>query len=74
MPTKLEILEFMALYGVTRIMDLVEYFGYSTSGARRVLTWLKRQYLVTNDRRGEWVITDRGYERLDYLRDKMEEE
>ncbi len=50
---KLEVLKFMAPCGVTRLMDLVEYVGYSSSGARSTMNWLKRQHLVTNDRRGE---------------------
>ncbi len=56
----------MADNEVTRALDLVEWFDYTLGGAWSILTWLKKQQLVINDRRGEWVLTDRGYARLEH--------
>lgn len=61
---KIVILEFIVLNEVVRVLDLMEEFGYARRTATGVLCWLKRQGLVINDRWGEWVLTDRGYDRL----------
>jgi len=65
---KLLILEFVALNEVITPLDLMNEFGYARGTASGVLCWLKRQGLVINDRKGEWVLTDRGYDRLDAYR------
>lgn len=56
---------------VTRLVDLMERFGYQHRTAGSVMSWLKKQGLVINDRRGEWVLTENGYEKLDYYRKKL---
>jgi len=33
-----------------------------------MLSWLKKQRLIINDRRGLWTITDHGLRRLIYYR------
>ncbi len=64
--SKLQVLEFIRDKEIIRAFDLVEKFGYSEGGAWATLSWLKRQGLIINDRRGEWTITDLGLKRLIY--------
>lgn len=66
--SKLEILEFIEQKEIINSLDLVERFGYTLGGAGSILTWLKSQKLVINDRRGEWTLTDEGVSRLIYYR------
>jgi len=51
---------------IVTYLDLMERFGYSCDGASKTLSWLKKQKLVINERKGEWVLTDLGYDRLGY--------
>ena len=60
----LSVLEFIKQKDIVSRHDLVEKFNYSSGGASWMLSWLKRQGLVINDRRGEWVITDNRIEGL----------
>jgi len=64
--TKLEVLQFINEKEIIGPSDLVEKFGYSRGGADWMLSWLKSQKLVINERRGEWTITDTGIARLIY--------
>lgn len=64
--SKLEILEFINEKEIIGPFDLVERFGYTRDGAGSMLSWLKSQRLVINERRGEWTITDEGLRRLIY--------
>jgi predicted transcriptional regulator len=64
--SKLQVLEFIWKREIVTPLDLMDNFGYSRGGASWMLTWLKKQKLVTNDRRGEWTITDDGVRRLIY--------
>jgi len=64
--SKLEVLEFINEKGVISPFDLMERFGYTRGGASSMLSWLKREKLIINDRRGEWTITDEGKRRLIY--------
>jgi len=64
--SKLDILEFVERKEIISPLDLVERFGYTLDGAGSMLSWLKRQKLVINDRRGEWTLTDEGISRLIY--------
>jgi len=64
--SKLEILEFIYEKEIVSPADLVERFGYTRLGASWMLTWLKKQRLVINERRGEWTLTDQGMRRLIY--------
>ena len=66
--SKLEVLEFINERGVISSFDLMERFNYTRGGASAMLSWLKREKLVENDRRGEWTITDDGLRRLIYYR------
>jgi len=66
--SKLEILSFINQNDVISPLDLVEKFGYTGTGAASMLSWLKRQGLVINDRRTEWTLTDRGVSKLSFLR------
>ena len=61
----------MWLKGVTRPFDLIEDFGYTPGGARYKLTHLKKEKLIINDRRGEWVVTRYGEQRLVYIGVKL---
>ncbi|GAI96999.1 unnamed protein product [marine sediment metagenome] len=64
--TKLELLQFIYEREVVSRFDVVEKFGYTPGGADSMLAWLKREKLVTNDRKGEWTISDDGLRRLIY--------
>ena len=64
--TKLQVLEFIWKREIVTPFDLMDNFGYSRGGASWMLTWLKKQRLIINDRRGEWTITDVGVGRLIY--------
>lgn len=64
--SKLLVLEFVRDKEIIRAFDLVEKFGYSEGGAWATLSWLKREGLIINDRKGEWTITDLGLKRLIY--------
>ena len=64
--TKLEVLQFIYEKEIIGPSDLVNRFGYSRGGADWMLSWLKSQRLVINERRGEWTITDTGIRRLIY--------
>ncbi|GAI50695.1 unnamed protein product [marine sediment metagenome] len=64
--SKLQVLEFIWKREIVTPLDLMDNFGYSRGGASWMLTWLKKQRLVINDRRGEWTITDDGMRRLIY--------
>ncbi len=64
--SKLQVLEFIWKREIVTPLDLMDNFGYSRGGASWMLTWLKKQRLVINDRRGEWTITDVGVGRLIY--------
>ena len=64
--TKIEVLQFIWKEGIVRYQDLMEKFGYTEGGASSMLSWLKREKLVVNDVKGEWVVTDRGVKRLLY--------
>ena len=65
--SKLEILEFIYEKEIISPSDLVNRFGYTLDGAGSMLSWLKSQRLVINERRGEWTITDEGMRRLIYF-------
>jgi len=64
--SKLEILDFIKDKEIIAPFDLVNKFGYTLTGAKSMLSWLKSQKLVTNERKGEWTITDGGLRRLIY--------
>jgi len=64
--SKLQVLEFIWKREIVTPLDLMNNFGYSRGGSSWMLTWLKKQRLVINDRRGEWTITDVGVGRLIY--------
>lgn len=64
--SKIQILEYINKKEIVTPLDLMNDFGYSSGGARWMLSWLKRQGLIINDRRGEWTITDTGIRRLIY--------
>jgi len=64
--SKLLVLEFINEREIVTPLDLMNRFGYIRGGASWMLTWLKKQRLVINDRRGEWAITNTGVRRLLY--------
>ena len=64
--SKLLVLELINEREIVTPLDLMNRFSYSRGGASWMLTWLKKQRLVINDRRGEWTITDDGMRRLIY--------
>lgn len=64
--TFLQVLEFVNKRDVVIALDLMEQYGYTHGGAVSTLCFLKRQGFIINDRRGEWVITDKGTARLIY--------
>jgi predicted transcriptional regulator len=66
-----ELLVYMWRMGVTRPFDLTNDFGYTYNGATCMLSLLKKRGLVLNDRRGEWVVTRRGEQRLVHIGVKL---
>lgn len=64
--SKIQLLEYIYRRRVVTRLDLMEKFGYTSGGTSSMLNWLKKEGLIINDRRGEWVITDRGVARLIY--------
>jgi len=71
-PTKFEILRFIRDQEVVWIHTLIEYFGYTYWGAVSRLKRLYKEGLVESLytrglNQGRYVLTTRGYERLDYL-------
>ena len=71
-PTKLEILTFIRDRKIIWIRDLVSEFGYEYWGAVSRLKRLCREGLVTaiyvrGLNQGRYVLTERGYARIDYL-------
>jgi len=64
--TKLDVLLFIKQKEIISAFDLVERFGYTSDGAGSMLSWLKREKLVINGRRGEWELTDAGLSKLIY--------
>lgn len=62
----LDILEFINESDVISTFELVDKFGYTSSGARGMLDKLKKRGLAINDQKGEWVLTDRGIDKLIY--------
>lgn len=67
--SKADILGFMRQWEIITPHDLVEYFDYSLSYARKRLTLLKKQGLVEDlgdtpsSYRGQWVLTEKEYSR-----------
>lgn len=64
--TKLEVLSFIREQEVVSIPILMDWFGYSYSGANKRLYFLKREKLVVNIDRGEWVLTEAGARKLNH--------
>ena len=64
--SKIQLLEYIYRREVVTRLDLMQRFGYTSGGISSMLNWLKKEGLIINDRRGEWVITDRGMARLTY--------
>ena len=61
----IQILKFINYMGVLRYQDLEVHLEMTTTAARFRLTYLKKRGLIINDRRNEWVLTDRG---INYMR------
>lgn len=67
--SKADILGFIRQREFITPHDLVEYFDYTLSYARKRLTLLKKQGLVEDlgdtpsSYRGQWVLTEKGYSR-----------
>ena len=66
-----DLLKYMWKKGVTWRFDLVNDFNYTTSSAGCRLSRLKKAGLIINDKRGQWVVTRRGEQRLVYLGVKL---
>lgn len=73
---KREILSFIEEREILTPYDLMEWFDYTYSYACKKLSLLKKQGLVQDlgntpsTYRGQWCLTDKGYERLYYLHRK----
>ena len=64
---KLEVLNLIRYKEVVAAHDLMEEFGYTYSSARCRLSRLgKEGFLHPLIVRGTWVLTDKGYRKLDY--------
>ena len=64
--TKLEVLDFIRNQEVVSIQSLMDWFGYSYKGAAERLRLLKRDKLVVNIDRGEWVLSEAGARKLNH--------
>ena len=77
--TKKEFLEFMREGEIITAHDLMNEFGYSYSYAYKRLSLLKKQGLVhdigdtPSTYRGQWRLTEKGYERLHFLQRREKE-
>jgi hypothetical protein len=77
--TKKEFLEFMSERELITAYDLIERFGYSYSYAYKRLSLLKKQGLVEDigdtpsTYRGQWCLTEKGYEKLHFLQRREKE-
>ena len=56
----IKILKYINYAGFVRYQDLEIDLEMSATAARFRLTYLKKRGLIVNDRRNEWVLTDRG--------------
>jgi len=66
---KLEVLKFIRKREVVAAYDLVDQFGYTYSSARCRLSRLgKEGYIQRISTKGEWCLTEKGYEKLAYYR------
>ena len=69
---KINVLAAMAELGEARARELMEYLGdIELEAAKKCLTRYKRQGLLNRQRR-LYRLSDRGYERLEYLQDIMQ--
>jgi hypothetical protein len=78
--TKKDFLEFIRKRETITAYDLMDEFGYSYSYACKKLSLLKRQGLVQDigdtplTYRGQWCLTEKGHEKLRFLRQREEEQ
>jgi len=77
--TKREFLEFMREREMVTAYDLMNEFSYSYSYACKRLSLFKKQGLVQDlgdtpsTHRGQWCLTGKGYERIDFLQQREKE-
>ena len=71
--TKKKILEYIEWWGMVSPALLADRFVYMDGVAANTLTRLKKQGLVFNTNVGQWHLTERGKQRLAYLRKKERE-
>lgn len=77
---KQEILAFIDARETITSYQLMERFGYTYSYSCKKLSLLKKQGLIVDlgstpsSHRGQWCLTDKGYNRLHYLLKQQEEE
>lgn len=64
--TKLELLEFIRDRQMIQSFELRDHFGYTESGARGRLSYLKKQGLVINMTKDRWELTVEGFAKLIY--------
>lgn len=72
--TKKELLKYIDANGMVTYQMISQRFGYTEGVAANCLTRLKKQYLIINMLRGEWILTARGDWKLAYYRRKEAEE
>lgn len=72
--TKREVLKFIAERRIITWRDLVNYFGYKPSSAKYWLWRLQKEGLISKlvAVHGKWVLTEKGFERLDYYGEKID--
>jgi len=66
--TRLEALTFIRKREIVPIHDLIDYYGYSYSGAKHRLLSLKEQGLIAalGVERGKYILTELGFDKLKY--------
>ena len=63
---KIEVLEFIYDEEILTAHDLMNRFGYTYNSARCRLSGLRKEGLITCISRGQWLLTQRAYEKLRY--------
>lgn len=64
--TKLEVLLFIKRKEIVTVWDLIGEYDYSYRGATNRLQRLKKQGLIEQLDRGQWILTNQGDRRLTY--------
>lgn len=74
---KIDVLRFVEEREIVTPYDLVNWFGYTYNSARCRLSQLKKDGYIESFLRGQWCLTEKGYDKIHFLsslKEKAEEE